>query len=338
VGQSHYADDLRTDGVVVHNYERFDHSPYSPTGRHYVVGGTCFAVRTSRLNEVEFDTVIFDEASQVTLPVAVAGMLAGRRYIFIGDHKQMDPVVVGQHSEDWVTRSVFETLFTRAPGTMLDITYRMNAEINDFPSRAFYGGRLRPAPAVQNRRLQLKRPPTHLAPLLDPSYPSVFAEVPHTNCGMRSPVEAQLAVGLVLEALVCGVRPSEIALVAPYRAQGRLIRRLLLQALSRLGSQSNTIVEEVVVDTVERIQGQERDLVIISLTTSDPSHAAQRAEFYFKPNRLNVAITRPRLKRIVIGSPLLFKAAPPGPSHRAWVRYFESLYRESHIVTVRFSG
>ena len=66
----------------------------------------------------------------------------------------------------------------------------------------------------------------------------------------------------------------------------------------------------VMVDTVERIQGQERDVIIVSLTTSDPDHAAQRADFYFQPNRVNVAITHPRVKRIVIGSPNLFDARP----------------------------
>lgn len=335
VGQRHYADDLCRDGVTVKNYEQLSHSPYAaPDCRGYVVGATCFAARTSRLADVQFDTVIFDEASQVTLPVAVAGMLSGQRYIFIGDHKQMAPVIVGNHEEEWVTRSVFETLFGHAPGTMLDTTYRMNAEINDFPSRMFYGGRLRPAPDVRARRLQLRGTPRQYERLLDPSHPSIFAEVKHSRNGMRSEEEARLAAGLVAEALRCGIEPQEIALVAPYRAQGRLIRRLLRESLSALYGDVESLADEIVVDTVERIQGQERDLVIVSLTTSDPAHAAQRAEFFFKPNRLNVAITRPRLKRIVIGSPLLFSATPPDPEHQAWVRYFEALYRDSHRVSV----
>lgn len=334
VGQAYYADDLSRDGVQVQNFERFDRTPYQCASGGYVIGATCFAARTSRLGDAQFDTVVFDEASQVTLPVAVAGMLSGGRYIFIGDHKQMAPVIVGNHEQEWVTRSIFETLFHHAPGTMLDVTYRMNAEINDFPSRVFYDGRLRPAPEVRDRRLQLEKTPRQYEQVLDPSYPSVFAEVRHSRNGMRSIEEAQVAAGLVAEALRCGVEPQEVALVAPYRAQGRLIRRLLRESLRSLYIDAESVVDEVVVDTVERIQGQERDLVILSLTTSDPAHAAQRAEFFFKPNRLNVAITRPRLKRIVIGSPLLFSAIPPAQEHQAWVRYFEALYHESHRVLV----
>ncbi|MCX7856012.1 MAG: AAA domain-containing protein, partial [Anaerolineae bacterium] len=93
VGQAHYADDLCRDGVQIPNFERFDQSPYTRVTGGYIVGATCFAVRTSRLRDYPFDTVIFDEAGQVTLPVAIAGMLSGQRYIFIGDHKQYVVVV-----------------------------------------------------------------------------------------------------------------------------------------------------------------------------------------------------------------------------------------------------
>jgi len=331
VGQHHYAEDLTWDGGSVHNYERFGDSPYSPQEQGLIIGGTCFAVRSSRLRDIQFDTIIFDEAGQVTLPLAISAMLSGPRYIFIGDHKQMAPVIAGEHREKWVTRSVFETLFEHVPGTMLDITYRMNAEINDFPSRHFYGGRLKPSADARQQRLKLNGKPQRYAALLDPAYPSIFAEVRHTNKGMRSAEEAEIAAGVAAEAIACGVSPKEIAVVAPYRAQGRLIRKHLQELASDFANDS---FADIVVDTVERIQGQERDMVIISLTTSDPVHAAKRAEFYFQPNRLNVAIIRPKVKRIVIGSPLLFTAQPPLKEHQEWVEHFRALYEESHIVPV----
>ena len=280
---------------------------------------------------MQFDTVIFDEAGQGTLPLAISGMLSGQRHIFIGDHKQMAPVIVGEHREKWVTRSVFETLFEHTPGTMLNITYRMNAEINDFPSKRFYAGRLRPSDNARNRKLKLTRRLQHYAELLDPARPNVFAEVRHINKGMRAPEEAEIAARLAAEALRCGVPPNEIAIVAPYRAQGKLIQRCLQDLAPGCSSGG---LSDIVVDTVERIQGQERDIVIVSLTTSDPGHAAQHAEFYFQPNRLNVAITRPRVKRIVIGSPLLLKSEPTNPEHRVWVEHFRALYQQSDIIPV----
>lgn len=329
VGQKHYADDLSWDSGSVPNYEKFDYSPYSPDSQGIIVGGTCFAVRTSRLQGVQFDTVIFDEASQVTLPLAFAGMLAGRKFIFIGEHKQMAPVITGIHAQEWVTHSIFETLFKIAPGTMLDTTYRMCAEINAFPSQRFYANRLVPSNEARNSRLMLSRKPVHFQQYLDPAKPEVFAEINHSGKGMRSPEEAQLAAGIALEAMACGLDPKEIAIVAPYRAQCRLIRHTLRE-LANGANQRN--FEDIVVDTVERIQGQERDMVIVSLTTSDPTHAAQRADFYFQPNRLNVAITRPRVKRIVIGSAKLFEARPTDRKLQEWVENFRALYRQSYVI------
>jgi len=329
IGQPSYADDLAFDGGAVANYEYLSRSPYATAGAGFVAGGTCFAVRTNRLRDVRFDTVIFDEAGQVTLPLAIAGMLAGDRYVFIGDHMQMAPVITGQHREEWVTRSVFETLFDHTRGTMLDITYRMNREINHFPSRRFYGGRLKPSAEAAKRRLKLTRRPQVYGEVLDPDRPDVFVEVAHTGRGMRSEEEAELAAGLAAEALACGVPAGQVAIVAPYRAQGRLIRRRLQELAAGLGEGE---LVTIVVDTVERIQGQERDLVIVSLTTSDPAHAAGRAEFFFQPNRLNVSITRPRVKRIVIGSPHLLRAEPKDPRYGRWVAHFRALHAASSKI------
>ena len=336
IGQRNRAEDLRQrDSIQVANYERFRHSPYSPNESGLIVGGTCFAIRTSRLNEVHFDTVIFDEAGQMPLPLAFAGMLAADKAIFIGDHQQMSPVITAEHHPDWVAKSIFETLFDTMPGTMLDTTYRMNKEINAFPSRQFYGKRLRSAPNTQNRRLRLEREPARYPEILDPAVPDVFVEIKHANRGMRSPEEAEIAAGLAAEAVRCGVPADEIAIVSPYRAQGRLICEHLRAQARENG---NEALKEIVVDTVERIQGQERDMVILSLATSDPDHAATRAEFYFQPNRLNVSITRPRVKRIVLGSPLLFEASPDDPKLRSWVNNFRALYEESTIVKVPCNG
>jgi len=325
VGQTKYTDDLIWKNIEVPNYEYFKSSPFSSNSKGMIIGGTCFAVQTERLRDIRFDTVIFDEAGQVTLPLAMAGMLSGQRYVFIGDHQQMPPVINAEHREKWVTRSVFEALFNHAPGTTLNVTYRMNSEINRFPSQQFYEGKLAPSPETARGRLKLKRMPNRFQSLLDPEKPEVFAEINHQNRGMRSPEEAEVAATLVAEAVSCGVSPEEIAVVAPYRAQGRLISK-------RLQELCPDHYDHIIVDTVERIQGQEKDIVIISLTTSDPSHAAGRANFYFQPNRLNVAITRPRVKRVVIGSPLLFKTRPKEKRLQSWVDIFHDLYQQSTVV------
>jgi len=325
VGQEKNADDLTWDDGRVQNYEYFSHVPPSAHEGGMIIGGTCFAVRTRRLNDVPFDTIIFDEAGQVTLPLSMAGMMAGKRHVFIGDHQQMRPVVVAKHKEEWVSRSVFETMTDHAPGTMLDTTYRMNKAINEFPSRQFYGGRLKPSKEAADRRLELKREPARFSSILDPEKPDVFVDVNHKNRGMRCPEEAEIAAGVAAEAVSCGVSPEEIAIVAPYRAQCRLIRKRLQEILP-------DGCENIIVDTVERIQGQDKDMVIVSLITSDLGHAASRAEFFFQPNRLNVAITRPRVKRIVIGNHVLFETRPRGRKLKEWVEIFRGLYEQSPLI------
>lgn len=335
VGPRRYADDLTWEGGQVPNFEYFTDSLLGMGTMGFVVGGTCYALRGKRLKDVIFDTVIFDEAGQVTLPLAMAGICAGSRAIFVGDHQQMPPVIVAEHKSEWVTKSIFETLYWHAPGTMLNITYRMNERINLFPSRVFYNGRLLSSEKCAGQKLKLTRQPQQYSDLLDADAPDIFAEIPHTRRGMRSPEEARLAAGIALEAVNCGVNPEEIAIVAPYRAQGRLIRAHLHELAGQSGMDG---LEKIVVDTVERIQGQEREVVIISLTTSDPLHAANRAEFFFQPNRLNVAITRPKVKRIVIGSPHLFTTQAADEKVQSWVALFKELYQQARIIRVPLDG
>lgn len=69
----------------VPNYEYFNSSPFAELEKGYVIGATPFALRTNRLSGIEFETVIFDEASQITLPLAIMGMLSAKRFVFIGD-------------------------------------------------------------------------------------------------------------------------------------------------------------------------------------------------------------------------------------------------------------
>lgn len=285
------------------------------TGGGVVLGATCH----TRLEPTYFDTVIFDEASQFPIPLAIRGMLSGKRYVFIGDDQQMDPVVVADHAEDWVSWSVFRLLKRHDPGTMLRTTYRLNEALNAFPSQAFYEGRLRSSTAAAGRRIKYLRRPRHWE-ILDPDVPSVVVDVPHHGATVRSPEEARLAAALALDAVGAGVPPSEIGIITPFRAQERLIKNELARQSGRGGPPRGLVVE-----TVERVQGQERDLTIVSLTVSDVAYAAEAAEFFFRPSRLNVALTRARSKRIVLMDPGLLRSRP-GSQHEAAVANLQKFY------------
>jgi DNA replication ATP-dependent helicase Dna2 len=137
-------------------------------------------------------------------------------------------------------------------------------------------------------------------------------EVPHKGATVRSPEEARLAAALALDAVNAGIAPHEVGIITPYRAQERLIQHELRRQAGK------ALPNGLVVETVERVQGQERDLTIISLTVSDLAYAADSAEFFFRPSRFNVALTRARSKRIVLMDPGLLRLNP-GPEYRAWV-------------------
>ncbi len=133
--------------------------------------------------------------------------------------------------------------------------------------------------------------------VLAPESPAVFLDLCHQNTTVRSRIEAEVVVELILSLLMREVIPEEIGVVVPYRAQSRLIRSLLRRNLM-----DDETVQKLVVDTVERMQGQERDVVLVSFATASPKFAAQVADFLFQPQRLNVAVTRPRTKLILVGS------------------------------------
>jgi DNA replication ATP-dependent helicase Dna2 len=324
IGEQKDAIDLDYKGGNIVNYQNLSSSPFSNNSTGIIIGATCYAIRTSRLKQMPFDVALIDEASQVTIPIAIMCLLKAPKCILIGDHMQLGPVIVSKHNTEWVTKSIFETLFIKNPGTMLDTSYRMNEEINQFPSNKFYGGKLHTDPRRKTQKLNLKDFPTELAQVLDPDAPDIFIEVDHCNNEMRSPEEAKIIGRIIYQAINCGVSASEIAVVVPYRAQARQIRKEVRNQLKNI----QLTYKDILVDTVERIQGQEREMVIISLTTSSLDYAAKNADFYFNPNRLNVAITRARTKRIIIGNPNIFNANPEGLKQKDWVKIFYELYSQ----------
>jgi DNA replication ATP-dependent helicase Dna2 len=321
----------RADDLQVENYETFDACPLAEMSSGYVIGATPFATRTSRLSGVEFETVIFDEASQITLPLAVMGMLVGKKYIFVGDQKQLPPVLATRYGSGALRDSVFGALADRGFDTMLTETFRLNAELCRWPSEKFYLGKLKPAGPIANRRVVYDLFPFKLTDVLDPEEPLVFLDLQHRNTTTRSHTEASTVVDLVTTLIDCGFPAEEIGIVAPYRAQGREIRNLLRQAVP-----DADVRRKIVTDTVERMQGQERDLIIISLTTSNPAFAAELAEFFFQPERLNVAITRPRKKLIIVGSSHVLQAEPEDSELRESVDLLRDLLRTCTYRTLDY--
>ncbi len=316
IGSARNAMDLKCD-----NFENFAESGFGNLNSGYMIGATPFALQTSRLRGVEFDTVIFDEASQVTLPLGIMGMLAGNKHILIGDQQQLPPVTLFSQA-DSASPSFFSLLSNQISSTMLSTTYRLNDVLTEWPSKTFYDGELKPSREAAARRLTLSNNHTDWDFILDPAQPAVFVDLQHRNTTVRSYFEAEKVVELVNALLEHRIPPQEIGIVVPYRAQSRLIRSLLRRNLP-----VSDWWKEIAADTVERMQGQEREVVIVSLTTSNFNFAIQVADFLLQPQRLNVAVTRPRTKLILLGSQNLIKTIPADETLAASFELLRSLLR-----------
>jgi len=151
------------------------------------------------------------------------------------------------------------------------------------------------------------------------------------NTTVRSHREAEVVTDLVVALLQGGVPPQEIGVVSPYRAQGREIRNRLRRLVP-----DRDVRRAIVVDTVERMQGQEREVILVSLATSSSHFATGLADFFFQPQRLNVTITRPRTKLIIVGSSLVLRAKPKEPEMVRWVGLFQDLLRSCTLHTVTY--
>jgi DNA replication ATP-dependent helicase Dna2 len=323
IGNERLAGDLQ-----VPNFEKFPASRFGEINGGYVIGATPFALQSSRLANVEFDVVLFDEASQITLPLAIMGMLAGSKYIFIGDENQLPPVTAFS-AEKASQTSIFAYLAGRGNETMLNVTYRLNDVLTDWPNRTFYHNKLRPSDEAATRRLNLSPEVTPWDFVLAPESPAVFLDLCHQNTTVRSRIEAEVVVELILSLLMREVSPEEIGVVVPYRAQSRLIRSLLRRNLME-----DEIVGKLVVDTVERMQGQEREVVLVSFATASPKFAAQVADFLFQPQRLNVAVTRPRTKLILVGSHHMLDADQFDPNQTEVLDLLRNLFDSCLRLTV----
>lgn len=240
-----------------------------------------------------FEMAIVDEAGQLTEPLTLGLILRARRFVLIGDDRQLPPVVR--------TRGLAHSMFERLKKdnralTLLDRQYRMHPEIMNVSNRLFYDGCLRAGVNDEERR-----PPV--------GQPVEFIPVETSFDGRSNPQEARVVADLVHSYVRdCNVSPQSIGVVSPFRAQVVLLR----QMLDGVG---------VAVDTVERFQGGERDIMILSFVRS------RGTNFVFDDRRLNVAITRARRKLVLVAHPSLFQK-----SRYAWICTFTGTLKTAGTI------
>ena len=269
-----------------------------------VVLATLTGLDTPLLSGRRFSLAVVDEATQGTEPAALLALLRADRAVLAGDHQQLPPTVL---SPEAAAQGLGVSLFERLAGPatvgatpsqgspalcVLAEQHRMHAAIMEYPSRALYGGRLRAHPDVAGRALDQ-------SPLvvLDTAGRGWEEETPEGSDSKFNPGEAELCAAEAEALLAAGVAPGELALISPYDAQVQRLRQLLAKHLDR----------GLEIDTVDGFQGREKDAVIVSLVRSNDQGDLG---FLAEVRRMNVALTRARMKLIVVGDGALLARHP----------------------------
>ena len=300
----------------------------------------------------QFDVAIIDEASQLTIPAILGALRFAKRFILVGDEKQLPPLVLSKEAaEQGLSASLFSFLKAQDSDYMrehpqeksacvaLRIQYRMNQWISHFASRVFYDGALVAAPTIAKRVLETNGGAQFIAPnaqtqliapaalthetawltqTLRPEYPLVFVDVSAENehdSFKISNAEARAVRSVVQGLLMHGIAESDIGIIAPYRAQVANIRRHLFSDHEsdngQAGWRALASTTPMSIDTVDRFQGGERSVIILSFaTTQTPDANSLLRKFLADPNRLNVALTRAQRKLIVVGHTAALEKLP----------------------------
>ena len=247
------------------------------------------------LTDRQFDLVVIDEACQATEPACWIPIPRGERVVLAGDHCQLPPTIISKKAAaDGFAISMMERLIQQH-GTdvsrRLDVQYRMHKDIMQFSSDQFYDGGLIADSSVVEHVLSdlpyVDETPLTQSPVtfIDSAGAGWEEKQEEDGLSRMNESEATLTIRKAVELIESGVPAGEIAVIAPYAAQVRLLRQ---QCRFR----------DLEIDTVDGFQGREKEAVIISLVRSN---AEGEIGFLADARRMNVALTRARRKLIVIG-------------------------------------
>ena len=290
-----------------------------------------------------FDVVLVDEASQMRLPDALIAFGASKSHsniILAGDDQQLPPIIHGSYPEEHehMLSSVFAFMRRQIEQASIDEpniearkifqleeNFRMNEPLTAYPRHVLYRGRfkstrpkirIQTAPAIDETSEEI------IDTILHPERPVVLCwYTSPRSFTARNPIEAELIAlltdrlgqTLLQETKDKSLQPYSprdfvrygLAVLAPHRAQNSAIR----QALARRGFDGRQRPMPLV-DTVEKMQGKEREVILVSYGVADEEYATAEAQFLLSRNRFNVAATRAERKLIVLCSDTVLDAVP----------------------------
>lgn len=263
-----------------------------------LIAGTAWLFADTTFTEA-LDYLFIDEAGQVSVANLVTMGMAARNIVLMGDQMQLSQPIQGVHpgrSGDSILDYLLDGTPTIAPdrGVFLAQSWRMHPHVCSFISDAVYEGQLSSAPGTEQQVLRLddQRPDI-------PSSGLMFCPVQHDSNGQSSDEEAAYVKALYTYFLgqryvdnsgeEHAVSLENILVVAPYNLQVQLLKQVL-PAGARVG-------------TVDKFQGQEAEIVIVSMATSNEDYLPRDIGFLYSKNRLNVAVSRAKSLACIVASP-----------------------------------
>ncbi|ELZ88478.1 AAA ATPase [Haloferax elongans ATCC BAA-1513] len=263
-----------------------------------ITGATIIRSQLGGLAQVQFDTVIIDEASQIPVPLGLLGMINAKKWVVVGDHNQLQPVLKTASTKNGsppADASIFSFLRNRYDiDQWLEYHYRSHADIIGFPQEHVYDGHITiddscprgfewdPTDDPESKPAAVCNGPpvTFVDASSEQSWRKRFSGSVNTT---EVEVVAALVSHLVDEH---GIPESDLGVITPYRGQ----RTLISDELTEYGN--------VEVSTVDGFQGRERDTIIFSAVNTEK----YGLRFSGNRNRFNVACTRPKDQFIMVGN------------------------------------
>jgi len=287
-----------------------------------IFGGTAWAFAHPVFYD-QLDYLFIDEAGQVSLANLVAMSMSTNNLILMGDQMQLSQPTIGTHPEGTGLSSL-EYLLGERPtisddiGILLPKTYRLHPDICDFVSKKVYEGRITSIDDNKNRVIK----PCKNSEYLIPSGIQ-YIELDHFGNEQASHEEVEVIKHIIEELLRSqklgyeekNITEKDILIISPYNHQTRLLQ--------------DSLGNKYQIGTVDKFQGREAAVVIISMASSDVESSPRGIEFLFEKNRLNVAITRAKSLAIVVGSKNLINVNPMNLNSMRLTNFYLDLVNNS---------
>ncbi len=292
-----------------------------------VIATTLVGASSPLLTDKMFSTVFIDEAAQALEPALWIAIAKAKRVIFAGDHHQLPPTVKSKTAEkEGFNLTLFEKCIQYHPqsASMLRTQYRMNSKIAGFSSGWFYEGQLQADESVQDHVLNKNHPRLCQALEFVDTAGCNFDEqsqgYSYFNPGEGRVIFAHLTQ--LLEALTMS-EPNfaqiSIALISPYKGQVNWLKEHM-----QADPNFEYFLPQITINSVDGFQGQEKDVVYLSLVRSNPpAHVGFLADL----RRFNVAITRARKKLVVVGDSATLS------QHKFYEAFLEYAEKQGHYQT-----